>query len=339
VPDIGRSLRQARELADLTLAEAAARANLLDAAVEALELGHVGPQHDRIETLRALGAYANSLGLPGNDYILVAIEQWPSGGNGSPTDTAVVPVVSISSAPVGGHSPAGRLGSMWPGDATGVPDATITGVLEAIRPATMSDTGRVPIVDTGEVRVVNIAPPRTLKFLVGLMAFLVALGAVALVENQHLNAWFHDGHSDVTRWVNDAKSAVGISAQPTTTSTHHSTSHKPPAKASGPRLVSYKKGNPTGLAETINVAAPSFTVKVVALKAPCWVEATTLGQPSPDFEQTLPANQTHVFTVTSSMTIETGSGAGRAFIYNGTKLIGYYFPSKTPFKMTFNAVN
>jgi hypothetical protein len=338
VPDIGRSLRQARELADLTLAEAATRANLLDAAVEALELGHVGPQHDRIETLRALQAYANSLGLPGNDYILVAIEQWPSGSNGTPTDTAVVPVVSISSAPAGGHSPAGRLGSMWPGDATGVPDATITGVLEAIRPVTMNDTGRVPIVDTGEVRVLNMAPPRILKFLVGLVAFLVALGAVALVENQRLDGWFHDGRSDVTHWVNDAKSAVGISSQPAAR-THHATTHAPPAKASGPHLVTYKKGSPTGLAETISIAAPSFTVRITALNAPCWIQATTLGQPNPDFAQTLQANQSHVFTVTSSMTIETGSGAGRAFVYQGTKLIGFYFPSKTPFKMTFDAVN
>jgi len=339
VPDIGRSLRQARELADLTLAEAAARAHLRDEAAEALELGHVGPQHDRIETLRALRAYANSLGLPGSDYVLVAIEQWPSGSSSAPTETAVVPVVSISSAPAGGHSPAGRLGSTWPGDATGVPDATVTGVLEAVRPVTMHDTGRVPMVDTGEVRIVGIAPPRILKFLVGLVTFLVALGAVALVENQHLDGWFHEGRSDVTHWVDDAKSAVGISAQPTTSTHHATTSRTTQAKASGPRLVTYKKGSPTGLAETISVAAPSFTVKVMALKAPCWVQATTLGQPTPDFEQTLPANQEHIFTVTSSMTIETGSAAGRAFIYQGTKLIGFYFPSKTPFRMTFNAVN
>ena len=214
-------------------------------------------------------------------------------------------------------------------------------MLEAIRPVTMNDTGRVPIVDTGEVRVVRITPPRILKFLVGLVAFLVALGAVALVENQHLDGWFHDGRSDVSRWVNDAKSAVGISSQPQPTASTHqvTTAHTPPARAARPRLVTYKKGTPTGLAETISVAAPSFTVKIIALKAPCWVEATTLGQPGPVFEQTLAANQDHVFTVTSSMTIETGSAAGRAFVYQGYKLIGFYFPSKTPFKMTFNAVN
>ena len=57
--------------------------------------------------------------------------------------TAVVPVVSISSAPAGGHSPAGGHGSIWPGDATGVADATTTGVMETLRPTSVNDTGRL----------------------------------------------------------------------------------------------------------------------------------------------------------------------------------------------------
>jgi cytoskeletal protein RodZ len=346
VPDIGRALRQARELADLTLAEAAARADLRPATADALEVGNVGPQHDRIETLRALRSYANALGLPGNDYVLVAIEHWPSGGGTPPTpnETAVVPVISISSAPPGGHSPVSAPGTTWPADRTGVPDATITGVLEPVRPLAITDTGRVPVVDTGEIRAVRTGAPRFLSFLVGLTAVLIVLGALALVENQHLDHWYHNTRSAVTRWVHDAKSAVGISSQPKS-SAHHTTSttaasHAPAAKAHGPHLITFKKGtNPTGRAETISVAAPSFTVKVVAYNAPCWVQATTLGQSTPDFEQTMPAGQVHVFTVTSSMTIETGSSAGRAFIYRGTKLIGFYFPTKTPFTMTFNATN
>jgi hypothetical protein len=343
VPDIGRALRQARLLADLSLAEAAARANLRDATVEALEIGNVGPQHDRIETLRALRAYANSLGLPGNDYVFVAIEHWPSGGASLPSgsETAVVPVVSISSAPAGGHSPLGGLGSAWPGDRTGVPDATITGVLEPVRPLAMTDTGRVPIVDTGEVRAVRVGAPRFLAFLVGLTAVLIALGALALAENQNLDGWYHDSRSAVTRWVHDAKSAVGITSQPKA-SGHHttSTSHAAPPKAPASHLITFKKGNnPVGRSETVSVAASSFTVRIVADNAACWVQGITLGQPTPVFAQTLLANQDHVFTVTSSMTIETGSSAGRAFIYQGTKLIGFYFPSKTPFTMTFNPTN
>ena len=38
------------------------------------------------------------------------------------------------------------------------------------------------------------------------------------------------------------------------------------------------------------------------------------------------------------MTIETGSAAWRdAYFYEGAKLIGFYFPTKVPFTMTFNA--
>jgi DNA-binding XRE family transcriptional regulator len=337
VPDIGHSLQRARELAGLTLGEAATRAGLRSATVEALESGGVGPQHDWIETLRALRTYATSLGLPGDDYVLVAIEQWPSGVPSQPvgSETAVVPVVSISSAPAGGHSPVGGRGSVWPGDATGVPDATITGVLEAVRPVALNDTGRVPIVDTGEVRAVNFGTPRFLKVLVGLAAVLVALGVAALVENQHLDGWAHDGRTSVTRWINDAKSAVGITSQPTA-KTHHAAAHAHSAKAADTTRVTLKE-SPNDRAAAIGVATSPFTVQILAYKGPCWVEATVPGQPHPVFAGVLQANQQHLFTVTSSMTIETGSSAGRAFIYKGIKLIGFYFPSKVPFTMTFTA--
>jgi DNA-binding XRE family transcriptional regulator len=129
LPEMGRSLRLAREQADLTLSQAADRLGLRSSAIEALESGDVGPQHDRIETLRTLKTYATSLGLPGNGYVLAAVEQWPA-GSAPPTpngDTAVVPVVSISSAPVGGHFPSGGPGVQWRSDATGVADATTTG--------------------------------------------------------------------------------------------------------------------------------------------------------------------------------------------------------------------
>ena len=344
VPDIGLSLQRARELADPTVAEAATRAGLRNATVEALEGGSVGPQHDRIETLRALRTYATSLGLPGDDYVLVAIEQWPPGAPSQPTgsETAVVPVVSISSAPAGGHSPVGGRGSVWPGDATGVPDATVTGVLDPVRPVSLNDTGalndtgRVPMVDTGEVRAVNFETPRFLKVLVGLTAVLVALGAAALVENQHLDGWAHDGRTSVTRWINDAKSAVGITSQPSAKTHHAAATHARSTKAVDSTRVTLQE-SPTHLAASIGVATSPFTVKIVSYKAACWVQATIPGQPTPVFEQVLQANQEHVFTVTSSMTIETGSSAGRAFIYKGTKLIGFYFPSKVPFTMKFTA--
>jgi hypothetical protein len=335
VPDIGRSLQLTREAADLTIPEAAAQAGLGTAAVEALEAGSVGAQHDRIDTLRTLRTYANSLGLPGDDFVLVAVERWPSVGPLvlASGDTAVVPVVSISSAPAGGHSPAG---SLWPGDATGVTDTTTTGVIAHVRPASVHDTGRVPMVDTGEVAAVGFGAPRALKVSIGLVAALVILGGAALVAHNNLRGWVDDGHRSAVRWYHEAKSGLGFSDSKTTP-THRTTASAPPAKAHGatPTYTS----DPTGRGETISVPTSSFTVKILAVKYPCWVQATALGQAKPIYAQVMPAGQSQTFTVTSSMTIDTGSSAGRALIYKGSKLIGFYFPSKTPFLMTFNATN
>jgi len=342
VPEIGPSLQHAREQADLTLAEAAEQFGLRSTALEALESGGIGPQHDRIETLRSLRAYANGLGLPGDEYVLVALEQWPVGVPTPATngDTAVVPVVSISSAPAGGHSP------IWTSEATGVADATTTGVFEPVtRPVLLSDTGQVPIVDTGIVPIVDTGPvpavalrtPRILRVLVGLVAFLIVVGGVALLEHNRVDQWFHDARSTTAHWYDNAKVAAGITSTPaghTPATTTPSTSKVAP-KAAAVHVVT----DPSGLAATFNVSASSFNVRILAVKGPCWVQATEAGNPTPVFGQVLPAGQSHVFTVTSSMTINTGSGAGHAYIYRGFALIGSYVPKKAPFTMTFNAAH
>ena len=346
VPDIARSLRLARERAELTVAEAAARAGLGNAVVEDLESGNVGQQHDRIATLRSLRSYADSLGLPGSDYVLVAVEQWPSIGPVLTTgnETAVVPVVSISSSPAGGHSPPGRLGSVWPGDATGVADATTTGVMETLRPTSVTDTGRlpaldtgrVPVVDTGEVAAVNLGVPVLLKFMVGLVAFLVVLAGAALVEHNHINGWFDSGRHTTTHWVDDVKSALGITSSPSGHGHHATTTPTTAAKAVDASKVTMKAG-PGGLSENISVAASSFTVKVVATKGPCWVSVSTAPGLTPLFEQTLLPGESHLFVVTSSLTVQTGSSAGGVIFYEGFKLIGFYAPPKAPFTINFTA--
>jgi hypothetical protein len=345
VPDIGRSLRMARELADLSLPEAGGRTGLTSSSLEALETGNWGNQHDRIGMLRILRTYANSLGLPGDDYVLVAIEHWPSAEHPltHSGDTAVVPVVSISSAPAGGHSPAGP-GSVWPGDANGVADAAITGVIAPLPPGSALDTGRLRIVDTGQVPAVRNSAPRFLKVLVTLSAILVALGGAALAEHAHIDGWAHDTRVTTSHWVKDVKSALGFSTRPakpaghaTTGSTSPRTSGRPHT-STGHHLITYTTP-PNGQGLTVKVAASSFTVKVVAVNGACWIQATTAGQPTPTFAGDLLAGQTRDFTVTGSMTLETGSSAGRAFFYQGTKLIGYYFPTKVPFQMQLDAVS
>jgi hypothetical protein len=347
VPDIGRSLRLARELAELTVDAAAARASLGSTVVEALESGHVGHQHDRIAMLRALRTYADSLGLPGGEYVLVAVEQWPSAGPTLATgsDTAVVPVVSISSAPAGGHSPAGGHGSVWPGDATGVADATTTGVMETLRPTSVNDTGRlpaldtgrVPVVDTGEVRAVSFRVPRLLKFMIGLVTFLVVLGGAALAEHGHIDGWFDSARSTTTRWINDIKSDFGITSKPAGHG-HHTATTTPStvAKPIDTTKVTLK-AVPGGLAENISVSATSFTVKIDAATGPCWVSVSTAPGVKPLFEQDLLPGESHSFVVTSTLTVETGSSSGRMFFYQGTKLFGFYVPPKAPFTTNFTA--
>jgi Helix-turn-helix domain/Domain of unknown function (DUF4115) len=344
VPDLARSLRLARERAELTVSDAAARAGLGSAVVEALESGNVGPHHDRIATLRSLRAYADSLGLPGSDYVLVAVEQWPA-ADPLPTlggETAVVPVVSISSAPAGGHFPVGGHGSVWPGDATGVTDATTTGVMET-RPTSLNDTGRlpaldtgrVPAVDTGQVPAVHFGVPRLLKFMVGLLTVLVVLGAAALIERGHLNGWFDSGKSTTTRWVDDAKSALGITSGTSGHGHHATTTPTTAAKSITASKVTMRPG--PGLSENISVAATSFTVKVVATKGPCWVSVTTAPGLKPLFEGDLQPGQSHSFVVTNTLTVQTGSAAGGTLLYEGIKPLGFYFPPKAPFTINFTA--
>jgi hypothetical protein len=362
LPEMGRSLRLAREQAALSIPGAASQAGLRSSVVEALENGEVGPQHDRIETLRHLKTYATSLGLPGNDYVLAAVEQWPASTSG-PTphgDTAVVPVVSISSAPAGGHWPAG---SQWPSDATGVAatttgvfdatttgvfDATTTGVFDTRRPALLHDplqnTGQVSIVDTGEIPAVRLPVARGLKVLIAVVAFLVVVAGVGLLEHDHVknwaHGWTHDVQSSTAHWYDNAKVALGITSKPkshTTTSANHATT--PPAKGHAGAPPYEVVNDFDGRGATFNVPASSFVVQITAVNAPCWVSASTAGSTHPVFQQVLQAGQSHNFPVTSSMTIETGSAAGHAAIYQGYKQLGTYAPAKTPFTMTFNATN
>jgi transcriptional regulator with XRE-family HTH domain len=347
VPDIARSLRLARLRAELTVREAAARAGLDASVIEALESGDRGQHHDRIATLRSLRAYADALGLPGDDYVLAAVEQWPSSAGPmliTGSETAVVPVVSISSAPAGGHSPAGGHGSVWPGEATGVPGAgagagaATTGVMETLRPTSALDTGRVPVVDTGQVPAVHFGVPRLLTFMTVFVAFLVLLGGAALIEHNHLNGWFDSGRSTTTRWVDDAKSALGITSNPSTHGhdANASTTPTTAGKATHPSAVTMSAGA-GALSENISVADKSFTVKVLAVTRPCWVDVTLPGQLTPLFEGDLQPGQSHSFVVTDSLSVETGSAAGGTQFYEGFKLLGYYFPPKAPFTINFTA--
>jgi cytoskeletal protein RodZ len=331
VPDIGRSLRLAREQARLPLDEAAARANLTPEDAELLESGAVERMRDRVETLRSLRAYADSLGLPGNDYALAVIDLWPTVDQlpASLRDSGQVPVVSVTTAPAGGHTPADGAG--WPLDHTGAADFSVTGV---VSPLGLPASDALPFtgVDTGQIPAIRQYPPRALKVLVGLAAVLVALGIFTLTEHSNFGPWHKDLQSDASRWAHDLKVAAGLSPK-TRATTHHT---KVPVQNAPPKVAMVHNSTSS---ITINVSAPTFTVKMVAFGYASWMEVTEPTQQAPVFEQVLQGGASQTFTVGHSLTVETGSAAARAYMYVGTTFVGYYFPSEAPYTMTFNAVS
>jgi hypothetical protein len=310
--DLGHSLRQARQSGGLSLADAAARTGLETDELAALESGDPGRMPDRIGTLRALGTYAESLGLRGADYVAAMVALWPTVGPGR-HDVALPPVVSVSTGVAGGT---------WPSDVTGVTDSTITGVVASVG---VGDTGRVPIVNTGEVRLVRPTTPLLLKVTVVVVAVLVVLSGLALAEHSHVSSWYHRAGSVATRVYR----AAGFGSKP---ATHRAAAHPAPPLPK----VTYATDAATR-SVVVNVSASTFTVKMVAYKSPVWIKVTPLFHPRPTFEQVLPAGQTHTFGVNSSVTIVTASSSARAYLYQGKRYIGFYIPN-LPFTMTFNAV-
>jgi hypothetical protein len=335
VTDIGRSLRLAREQAGRSVQAAADAAHLTPAEVEALESGTEGRLRDRVETLRSLRTYADSLNLPGNDYVLAFLDLWPAADQlpASLRDSGQVPVVSVSSAPAGGHSPAA--GEDWPVDRTGVADFSVTGVVSPLGTLPVGDAGAMvatensPLSDTGEIPAVRQSAPRALKVLTGLVALLVLLGLFTLTERSHFTAWHNDLQADGSRWTHDLKVAAGLAPKKTVRK-------DPPQPGTLPKVVMVTNGG--GASVTFDVHASQFSVKMVAYKGPSWMLVTNSSQQAPIYEQVMPAGVNQVFVVTHSMTVETGSSYARAYLYEGYEFIGAYFPSKAPFTLTFNAV-
>jgi hypothetical protein len=327
VPDIGRSLRKAREQSGLTVDEAASRAGLGAPDIEGLESGTVGRLRDRVETLRSLRVYADSLGLPGNDYALAVIDLWPAR---SP-DSGQVPVVSVTTAPPNGHSPGAGTG--WP-DRTGATDFSVTGVVPQLGGLPMAEpaaaeAGRDPIVDTGELPAVKQGASRWLKVLVGSAAVLVAFGIFTLIEHAHFASWNSTVQADASRWWQDLKVSTGLASKKPA---------QPAAAPAGTLPVVAMVQNPAASSVTVNVHAATFNVKMVAFKGSSWMQVTDSHQVAPVYQQVMAAGGNQVFAVTHSITIETGSTAARAYLYDGTQFIGYFFPTKAPYTMTFNAV-
>jgi hypothetical protein len=330
VPEIGRSLHQARTQAGLSLADAGMRIGLASSELEALESGTVGRMQDRIETLRALRAYANSLGLPGDAYVLTVVDLWPSLDVGARNgDTGVVPVVSVSSAPAGGHSPAGAYGSAFGGDGTSANEAMITGVVGAVSPSSINDTRPVPIFETGQVSAVHQGPPRYLKVLVTVVALLVVVAVIGLGLRNQISGWVHSGRVETSTLITKLKKDAGLKNAP---AKGKGTGSKAAAAAAPKFTVTTTPDHSGG---TVTVAAPTFHVQVVTNTNPSWVQVTDSGSQTPIFSQVIQGGQSKVFAVTDATTIETGSSAAHFVVLNGFKPLTTYTPTAAPFTMTF----
>jgi transcriptional regulator with XRE-family HTH domain len=293
--DLGQSLRLAREQLLLSQADAAESAEVSILEVEAFETGTVTRLPDQIDTLTALRRYARALHLNGDDYVLAAVEFWPSERRPSWTSERerryLMPV---------------------PSD-----DDSITGMIDVVA----ANTGSVPVVEPVGPYAYGSDAPTALKVMVAIVALLVLLGAGALSERSHVSGWYHHSVTAIGNWF----------GHPT-----HPPSHPRHVVAAPLPKVTVVNGT-TPDSVTINVSAKSFTVKMAAFGYPCWMDVTQVGQTKPLYEQVMRGGDTMAFTITGTDTIRTASGSGRAYVYEGAKFIGYYFPKVAPFTMTFNA--
>jgi transcriptional regulator with XRE-family HTH domain len=296
--DLGQSLRSARELRLLTRSDAAAAAGISMLEIEAFETGALERLPDQVDTLAALRRYATSLNLNGNAFVVAAVDFWPNPRR-------------LTWANEREHRYLVPVSDEF--------DDSITGMVDLVGPK----TGPVAIVSHGRPDEFGAGAPTSLKVLVALVAVLVLLGAGALIERPHVAGWYHGSVSTVSNWFGNSSNAPA--------------QHHRRVVAVPPPKVSIVNG-PASNEVTFNVSAKSFTVKMAAFKYPCWMEVTQAGQAKPIYEQVMPGGDFMAFTVSSSDVIRTASGSGRAYVYEGSKFIGYYFPSRAPFTLTFNAV-
>jgi hypothetical protein len=265
--------------------------------IEAFETGVVERLPDRVDTLAALRRYATSLNLNSDAFVLAAVEFWPSARR----PTWATEREHRYLVPVSEEF-----------------DDSVTGMVELVGPK----TGPVAIVGHARSDEFDTGAPTSLKVLVAIVAVLVLLGAGALIERPHVAGWYHSSASTVSNWFGNSTNAPA--------------QHHRHVVAVPPPKVSIVNG-PASDQVTFNVSAKSFTVKMAAFKYPCWMEVTQVGQTKPLYEQIMPGGDYKAFTVSSTDVIRTASGSARAYVYEGSKFIGYYFPSRAPFTLTFNA--
>jgi cytoskeletal protein RodZ len=344
VPEIGRFLRRERTHQALSIEEVSARMGVSADSLADLEAGTVDRLPDRVHTLKLLRRYADFLNLPGERYVLVLVEHWPS----SSLAGAVVTVRS------GATSRSGSVASSWPeparGDGYSEDTETVPSVPTGWTPvtelansrsarATAAPTSWSPVPPLGQdpntaqvPRVVNltgplpVAPSRrrrersvaanALRLLVVLLTLALVAGIAGIIVNRARPQWLKD---------------LGITRPPPAVSAPTSSPTTSTPSASVFTEVSSAPGT-----ATFAVPSRTFTVTVSAVGGASWVEAQVPDALSPVFAGIVPAGGTEPFVVHQSLSIQVGSAAARVSVTVG-KRVANYLPPATPFSMTFQS--
>lgn len=340
--ELGRTLRRIRTRRGLRLEDVSARTGLSLDMLEKLENGAVENVADRVDVLRTLRRFADFLGLPGDRYVLILVDNWPSAAGPSPQIVPLQPAAGTAGT-AGGTGPV-AVATVAPSPAPQPQAPLDTGTVPAVpaplataasatsstvtASASTASLGR-SVVDTGPTPAIRIArrtpetpPPRRSLW----TSFTVRAGVVILVAVVVLGSGYVAVHHYEPAWLSD----LGI-----TSATHpHKSKTPPPKHTVAPKTTVVESCTPTGsTSATCSVNAPSYVVHVTAVGATSWVQATQNG--SVLFSGTVLTGATQQFTVTQPVTLVVGSSAAHVFVYHGSKEIGFYFPQAAPFTLTF----
>ncbi len=354
VPELGRNLRRARTRQGLSLDDVTLRTGLPAEQLDCLEAGTVDRIPDRIIVLRTLRRYADFLGLPGERYVLLLVDNWPvatvlsvpAGGAPSvavhqapgvvtgphsdpvpgatvlaqggvvqsPLDTGAVPVTAASRSP-------------------STPPAATAAGRRIAPPGTAASTpvpvgsqpgaAQVNLVDTGVTPAIRPTPPRkarapfALKLVVAVVALAVVLGVAGLLVHRYKPQWLN---------------SIGI--------THaHTPAHHTNTAVTGKATALFTVATKSATGATFDIHAPAFLIRVEPVGSASWMQATDAQHVSPVFAGVVGAGQVKDFLASQSFTLEVGSPTAHVFVSVGSKVVGFYFPPAAPFTMNFVSVS
>jgi transcriptional regulator with XRE-family HTH domain len=363
VPEIGHFLRRERTRQSLQIEDVAASIGVDPQQLQGLEGGTVDRLPDRVGTLKVLRRYADFLGLPGEQYVLVLVEHWPAGSLAPvvavrpvvprrPDDTGSVPAaasriipVSDALAPAASSVAASRIvpvsGSVVPAPAVVVPaPAVVVPVSGTVLPGPAGSLATGPGMNARLGLPEMGADPPTAQ----VPRYVDATGPIPATT-----AWpAAQARSSVALRVMVGAVAVallvgvaGIVIDRVRPQWLRDIGLNPPGSAnatsSTPASVPvFRQSAWSPGAVTFDVRANAFVVSAVAGDTATFMQLGAPGSP-PLFAGVVAAGDKHTVVVHHTLVVTVGGPSVRVFVAAGGRLIGGYAPASAPFTMTFRA--